>query len=286
MGAISKKLAARFGRPKSQRGYPRRQVTRDVFRAPKDVHTVDDLIRSGYHPLLAAYAAAQNFTSFFAEAMSEFPELDPYCRIVAAAEEEYMPDGPPMSPLTRSYFTSWAFFDVRFGRDKETIGTCLLDLADVLGMDSFLTETIRRFQASRLGIYEHVGTDGPHVRLKELLTADEFTCHPASAYRGRAGELWYVRVCPPLLGQVDYHLAYGTPYVLMATKANWTAYLNRSLRGADAANTRVRLHEHLKFGKGPNYWNEFVFQAYHHHLSNAIFLAGLPDVKGSRPHES
>ena len=31
-------------------------------------------------------------------------------------------------------------------------------------------------------------------------------------------------------------------------------------------------------------WSEFVFQAYHHHQYDAIFLAGLPDVKGSRPH--
>ncbi len=284
MGAIGKKLTSRLRLGKSQRGGPRRQAPAEFFRVPRDVHRVEDLVRSGYDPLLAAYVAAQNFASSFAEAMSEFPELDPYCRIVGPAEREYLPAGPPMSPLTTSYFTTWAFFDVRFGRDKETIGTCLLDLAGPLGMDSFLTETIRRFQASRLGIYEHAGTDGTRVRLKELLTADEFTCHAASGYRGKAGELWYVRVCPPLLGQVDYHLAYGTPYVLGATKADWTAYLHRSLPGADAANTRDRLHELLKFGKGPNYWNEFVFQAYHHHLPNVIFLAGLPDVKGSRPH--
>lgn len=59
--------------------------------------------------------------------MSELPEFDPYCEIVGPAEEEYMPNAPPHSPLTRSYFTTWAFFDVRFGPDGETIGTCLLD---------------------------------------------------------------------------------------------------------------------------------------------------------------
>src|SRR4051812_44390616 len=58
-----------------------------------------------------------------------------------------------MSPLTMSYFTAWAFFDVRFGRDGETIGTCLLDVAGLLGMDPFMAETVRRFQGSRMGVY-------------------------------------------------------------------------------------------------------------------------------------
>jgi hypothetical protein len=46
----------------------------------------------------------------------------------------------------------------------------------------------------------------------------------------------------------------------------------------------------MKFGKAAKSrrpgesWNEFIFQAYHHHQSDAIFLTGLPDVKGSLPH--
>jgi hypothetical protein len=40
---------------------------------------------------------------------------------------------------------------------------------------------------SRKGIYEHVGMDGPHVRLRELVTNADFTCHPTSGYRGNSG---------------------------------------------------------------------------------------------------
>ncbi len=194
-----------------------------------------------------------------------------------------------MSPLTLSYFTTWAFFDVRFGPDGETIGTCLLDVADLLEMDPFMVETIRRFQTSRMGIYEHGGSVGGRVRMKELVTGDEFVCHIASGYRGRPSELWYVRLCPPLFDLVDYHVAVTTPYILMGFEvADWTAYLSKSLLGA--ADPRKALHEFLKFGKAAysrkpdESWSEFVFQAYHHHQSDAIFLAGLPDVKGSLPH--
>jgi len=289
MGAISKKLASRFRKAKRQLGDLRRQAAADFAQVPKDVKGVEALVRSGHDPPHAAYVAAQNFTSFFAEAVSQFSEFDPYCQIVGPAEEEYKPDSPPLSPLTRSYFTTWAFFDVRFGPDGETIGTCLLDVADLLGMDPFMAETIRRFQGSRMGIYEQGRPEGGRCRLRELVTDDEFLCHVASGYRGKSGELWYVRLCPPLLDLVDYHVAVTTPYVLIgATKTDWTTYLKKSLLGS--ADTRKALHEFLKFGKAANSrkpdesWNEFIFQAYHHHQTEAIFLTGLPDVKGSLPH--
>src|SRR5713101_7388573 len=278
MGVISKKLASRFRKAKRQLGDLRRQAAADFAQVPKDVKSVEALVRSGHDPLHAAYVAAQNFTSFFAEAVSQFPEFDPYGQIVGPAQDEYLPGGPPMSPLTMSYFTTRAFFDVRFGPDQETIGTCLLDVADLLGMDSFMAETIRRFQGSRLGIYEQCGSEGGRFPLRDLVTDDEFTCHIASGYRGKPGELWYVRLCPPLLDLVDYHVAFTTPYVLLgATKTDWTAYLKKSLLRAGAGDTKKALHEFLKFGKEPNAWNEFIFQAYHHHQADAIFLTGLPD---------
>ena len=289
MGVISTKLASRFRKAKKQLGDMRRQLAADFGRAPRDVKTVQALLRSGHDPLHAVYVAAQNFTSFFAETVSEFPEFDPYRNVVGPAEEEYMPNSPPQSPLTRSYFTTWAFFDVRFGPDGETIGSCLLDLATLLDKDPFMTETIRRFQESRMGIYEQCGSEGGLIRLRELVTDDEFTCHVASKYRGKPGELWYVRRCPPVLDLVEYHIAFTTPYVLMgATKTDWTAYLKKSLLGS--VDTRKALHEFLKFGKAAysrkphESWSEFIFEAYHHHQFEAIFLTGLPDVKGSLPH--
>ena len=42
--------------------------------------------------------------------------------------------------------------------------------------------------------------------------------------------------------------------------------------------------QHSKFGPTRDYWTEFVFEAYIHHRSDVIFLAGLPDLAESRPH--
>ena len=289
MGAISKKLATRLHKAKKLLGDLRRQVAIDFSKIPRDLQGKVTLDTPGYDPLHAAYIAAQNFTGFFMEEVTKFPEFDSYWKIYGPAQKEYMPSGPPISPLTKSYFTTWAFFDVRFGPDGETIGTCLLDVADLAGMDPFMAETVRCFQGSRMGIYEHGRIEDGRCRLRELVTDDEFTCHVASGYRGKPEELWYVRRCPPLLDLVDYHGVFTTPYVLIgATKTDWTAYLKKSVLGA--ADTGKALHEFLKFGKAAKSrkpdesWNEFVFQAYHHHQSDAIFLTGLPDVKGSLPH--
>ncbi len=283
MGKISKKLANRFRKFRQSGERLHAQAVRDFAKVPKDVKNVKQLVLSGHDPLHAAYVLAQNLASFFAESVSTFPEFKQYRQIIGPAEDNYLPSGPPHSPLTRSYFTTWAFFDVQFGPDKETIGTCLLDIANLLDLDLVTVETIQRFQNTRMGIYEHCGLVGSRLRLRELITNDEFTCQIASGYKGKKGELWYVRLCPPLCGLVDYHVAFTTPYILTnSTKADWTAFLKKSVLGA--TDEKKALHKFLKYGKKLNDWNEYVFLAYHHHQFEAIFLAGLPDVKGSLPH--
>ena len=284
MGRISKKLKTNF---KTWGSQFRKEMAKakKSFYIPKNVHDVQPLVEEGYDPLHAVYIAVQNTMSVFAECVSVLPELKSYYNTVGDAEEEYMPGGPPMSPLTRSFFTTWAFFDFRFGSDHESIGTCLLDLADQLGIDPSMVEAIRQFQLSRMGIYEHCGTTGKQIQFEELVTGRKLIGICPSGYTGNAGELWYVRLCPPLADLADYHVAVTTPYILTtATKTDWTAYLNRAMLNMEVQDEGQRLHDLLKYGSWTHHWNEFVFLAYHHHQHDAIFLAGIPDVKGSLPH--
>jgi hypothetical protein len=286
MGQISDKLIKRLGKG--------RKLADEIRREAGSIQVALDSLKQGatarlshgvtLDPLHAVHVAIQNVTSVFAERVSQFPEFEPYYRAALHAEDTYMPGGPPMSPLTMSYFTTWAFFDLRFGPDGETIGTCLLDVADPLGLGEDVAEAVRLTSGARMGIYEHAGIKGGRCLLRELITDDEFECYVPAGYPGKAGELWFVRLCPPV-GTVDYHVSFTTPYVLTGFgKADWTAYLSKSLIGLTAPEKRRRLHELLKYGREPDFWNEFVFKAYHHHRPNAIFLAGLPDVPGSLPH--
>ena len=78
---------------------------------------------AGFHPAHAAYVYAQNQVSVMSEQLTALPEMAPFADIVSKAEDLYMPSGPPISPLTTSYFTCWAFFDACVGPTLETIGT-------------------------------------------------------------------------------------------------------------------------------------------------------------------
>jgi hypothetical protein len=286
MNLISDKLVKRLGKS--------RKLADEIRRESVSIHDALESLKQGatsrlshgvaLDPLHAVYVAVQNVASTFAERVSQLAEFKPYYQLVARAEAEYMPGRPPMSPLTGSYFTTWAFFDLRFGPDNETIGTCLLDVADSLGLGEKVTEAVRLMSGTRMGIYEHIGVKSGRCMLRELITDDEFGCSVPAGYPGSKGELWFARLCPPL-GPVGYHVAFTTPYVLTGFgKADWTAYLSKSLIGLTAPEKRRRLGELLKYGREPNFWSEFIFQAYHHHRHDAIFLTGLPDVPGSLPH--
>src|SRR5271155_4406936 len=155
-----------------------------------------------------------------------------FAGIYAKAEDDYLPSRPPMSPLTTSFFTSWAFFDLRFD-DGDTLAWCLIESNDVVSMNPDQLDALKKMAASRMGIYEHVGSDGPHLRLRELVTNVEFICHPASGYHGKSGELWYVRLLPPLLPDLArYYIGFTTPYILMASKDDWLQFLRRELPGS------------------------------------------------------
>jgi hypothetical protein len=277
MGQTSKKLHDKLTKMAARLDLPTGKV-----KGRAGMPSIERWIKEGMDPVHAAYAFVQNISSAFAEVVSRLPEMKKYAKVVGPAEEGYMPSGPPVSPLTASFFTTWAFYDLRFD-GTDTLGSCQVEANDVIGMNPDQLDALKKMANSRMGLYEHVGMDGPHVRLRELVTNAEFTCHSASGYRGRSGELWYVRLLPPLLPDLArYHIVFTTPYVLMASKDDWLQFLRRALSGS--GDEREALHRLLKYGPGPNYWNEFVFKAYHHHQGDAIFLAGVPDLKATLPH--
>ena len=285
MGNISKKLHRKL---ESKSGNlptkePKRRPGELLPGGFKDMQT---LIKDGLDPVHAAYVYIQQMSSHFAEFVSKLPEMKLYAKLAGDAEEEYMPSGPPMSPLTGSYFTCWAFYDLRFGKDGDTIGKCQIDANDLVLMNPDQLDALKKLSESRMGIYEYIGFADGLVRLRELITGDEFSCLCPAGYKGKSGELWYVRKLPPLMPELaTFHVLFTTPYILIeSTKDDWMQFLQRTLLKADGNDDRERLHQLLKFGLSTNYWNEFVFQAYHHHQAQAIFLAGIPDLKATLPH--
>jgi len=164
---------------------------------------------------------------------------------------------------------------------------CQIAANDVIWMNPPQLDAAKKMNDSRMGIYEHIGMEGPHILLRELVSDDQFLCHCPSGYLGQKGELWYVRLLPPLEPQfAQYWIVMTTPYILMnASKSDWIAFLKRTMLQCDGPNDdRSRLYNLLKHGLESNYWNEFVFKSYHHHQTDAVFLTGIPDMKATLPH--
>ena len=246
-----------------------------------------ELLAKGSDPAHAVFTYAQNFASFLCEQMSSMKELRQYAGIVATAEDDYVPGYPPQSPVTVSYFTTWALFDVLFGQSHETIGTCLLRLARDLPFPGWLVDAIGAMQTSRMGFYVHDGFEDRFVRLREIDGEGVKLCHIASRHEGAEGQIWFGRIIPPMNGLVKYHVFFTTPYiVIQTTEAMISAYMTREIerlagrRRPGGMDARAFL---LKHGLSPNHWNEYIFCAYSNYRKDAVFIAGVPDDRESLP---
>ncbi len=250
------------------------------------LHHLELLLQRGFDPLHAHYIAAQNLVSLLCEELTMLPVLKPFVRIVSDAEAAYMPDGPPFSPLTRSYFTCWAFFDVLFGKDQETMGGCIAELGQDLDIDPHLLAVIQSMQESHMGIYEHCGVVDSEIRLRDITDDRSCYCYVPTGYLGKAGQLWYVRLMPPLPGY-SYHIAFTTPYILMSPREEWLAFLHRMvplLKGPPRPRPVTEaMRDFLKHGLVAHYWLEYIALAFIGAQDNAIFLSGIPDQVETLP---
>jgi hypothetical protein len=273
-----------------QEGVRRAAVNLPADRADRAAATLRESIAkdealADLHPAQAAYLYAVNQVSILAEIMTTLPALHRFVDLLERAEEEYMPGWPPMSPISRSHFTAWAFFDAAVGIDRETIATLLLDLAPTISLTSELVALLEQLQASRLGVHVHEGTRDDHVVLRELRTGIRRRTVPSNAHFGRAGELWLSRVLPPPDASSDLHVALTSPYVLERSgEATWLSFFERTIPKMRARDESQGFERLMKYGLGPNYWNEFIFEGYWECNDQAIWLRGLPDVAESRPH--
>jgi hypothetical protein len=169
----------------------------------------------GFHPAHAAYVYTQNQVSIMSEQLTALKEMAPFADIISRAEGLYMPSAPPVSPLTTSYFTCWAFFDACAGPANETIGTTILEVGRAFGMHSELLRWIRLMQDSRMGFYIHRGREGNVSILEDLVTTAVYRAIVPAGYSGKKNENWYVRLLPPPIPGSKEHVVFTTPYIVV-----------------------------------------------------------------------
>ncbi len=238
-------------------------------------------------PEFALYTYVTNWAISMVELLQEVPDLRKYMQKFVEAQEEYMPEGPPMSPLTKSFFYQWALYDLPIGLKRETMGSILLAVGRALKMDPEFLSLLQTLVQGRLGLYVHEGVEKDTIFLKELLTEVRHEAVCASGYVGTKGELWLTRVMPPPVGSRARAVVVTTPYLVLKPGVDeWLAYLHRTLPKTQRSDP-MEAHEYLmKFGLQPNYWPEYVFESYVNHRPDVIYVRGLPDVPESRPHSN
>jgi hypothetical protein len=259
----------------------------------KTVVTEEELAE--YDPLHAVYIFAQNKMSILMEQLGELPPLSKLANAYADAMDLYMPSGPPISPLTKSYFTCWGLFDLSVGIKKESFGTVIIDVCRYLGVHTNLITVFECMQNSRMGLYVHEGFSGNFILLRELITETEVTAIAPSGYVGHPGEILLARIMPNPFPELNYGYAivFTTPYILAemrndrfvpASEEKWLLYFERSQEKTKIKD-KIRSYEALmKYGLSRHYWNEYIFEAYVNNKKELIFLAGFPDDPSSRPH--
>jgi hypothetical protein len=236
----------------------------------------------GFHPAHAAYVYAQNQVSVMSEQLTALKEMAPFVDIISEAEDLYVPSAPPMSPLTTSYFTCWAFFDACAGPASETIGTTIFEVGATFGMHPELLRLMRLMQDSRMGFYIHRGGESDASVLEDLVTGAVYRAIVPAGYKGQKNENWYVRLLPPPFPGGKEHVAFTTPYIVVHPDfGEWLAYFRRTF---PASVGFADYERHIKYGPTREYWNNYVFEAYLNYQADAIYLAGLPDIPESRPH--
>lgn len=235
------------------------------------------------HPVHAFWSLVQHNLSMFAEQLLGLPEADRMAKVIATAEDEYTPTGPPMSPLAGVCFFGRAYCDLTVGAAKETAAMATVDVIATVGVDPGLLSLMRTLPAGRMGLWTVLGHGDGTTILREGVMGDARECVVPAGYTGTRGELWFARVLPsPAEGLPT--LVFTTPYVRWSPPAAWEEYLDRTLTRLDPKKLERAYAALMKHGLSGRYWPELVFEAYANHKPEAVFLLGLPDVDGSRPH--
>lgn len=116
--------------------------------------------------------------------------------------------------ISDSFFMSWMYFDLRFGRTRETVGERFLADPIIAELHEPGPTYLRHLCESYLTFYEVVGTSGAFdtAEIEELATGKRFTLlHVRELFEFEpvVGEIWYLR----RVGLPDSSISYTTPYV-------------------------------------------------------------------------
>lgn len=199
---------------------------------------------------------------------------------IQATRDAYRPG--PDGPIYDSMFATWWAIDLPVQRSGEadqpgeSIASIIADVGESVGGSPEQTRRMRSLADCRLQVVRIVARKGLRVELEDLVTGDHASVTLSHDAEGEAGDLWLVRLLPPLLPDGE-HVCILTPYLLTGPDAEtqWRAYFRRVL----GRSAKKRYPAHMR-GDPPSYWLDFVMEAASDDGELNAHLEGLPREEG------
>lgn len=210
---IADKIIAELRRYGTEKGNVIDFQALKAVRAEVERMNNDDGAASKSDPACAYYLSGIKLMTMIGNSLANHPALAKLMVGIEAAEEEYMPSGPPMSPITNSLFISWSLLDLPQGIGRETVGSVTEAAHRAIAGDVAQSDLMGVLNSSRLGVFvQEVKSTGNRSRLRELVTGKvgEFACE--SGYQGEPGNMLLVRTLPAPANILDHGAIIMTPY--------------------------------------------------------------------------
>jgi hypothetical protein len=238
------------------------------------------------------------------------PPFDGLARFHEQIEDEYMPGGPPQSPVYDSFAMQFVLSAVPQGVGNETPYSVLARLLQGDPSRARLQNMAQSLADARFELCRVKSANG-HAAEVELVRSDSAVQVGLTGPFLQAGDFGLMRV----LEFDGRSFIADSPYLLKATEEEWREHLARVVAGQPGSSPapaprkpskltskeqarrrqkdKVRasrnepeevIKRYLQFGSSPRFWFDYVMDAYAGERRGIVFLAGVPDRPELLPH--
>ena len=240
------------------------------------------------------------------------PAFDGLARFHDDVEDEYMPGGPPQSPVYDSFAMQFVLGAVRQGIGNETPYSVLARLLLRDPSRARLQCMAQSLADARFELYRVKAASGHDAELEPVRGGGALSVRLTGQFL-RTGDFGLMRV----LRFADRFFIADSPYLLKASEADWREHLARivaqqqgpatapapqkasKLSSKEQARRRQKdkakasrkepeeiIERYLQFGLSDRYWFDYVMDAYAGERRGIVILAGVPDRPELLPHSA
>lgn len=245
-----------------------------------------------------------------ASALLHAPQFASLARWSERIEEEYMPGGPPMSPVYDSFSSMHVLCSIPTGPAGETPISVVARITFGDASRAALHQLAREMASSHLDLYRARSVGDRTAELAHVRSGRELSVHLSGPFL-READLFLGRA---LRFHTGAWFMVDSPYLLAAPETDWLLYFGRIAlgssrkQGGDRARSVKNKHgassatgehaqgrpsdapdeahvwRHLKHGTTPKYWLEYIADGYLGERNGIVILAGVPDRPETLPH--